>query len=319
MQQLADLKVKNAAPAAERNVKVDKFKSRYLSVNFVKSLLWKIVRAVLIFGLCYIILYPFFIKIVNAFKGFNDFFDPTVRFLPKSFTLDNIKVVIERMNYWVALRNTALLALALATIQTFISAFVGYGFARFKFKLNGLFFFLVILTLIVPSETIIIPLVIQFKSFLGIKNFNLIDTPFPQLIMGLTALGFKNGLYIFMFRQFFKNIPKELEEASYLDGCGTLKTYFIIMFPSANSILVTVFLLSFSWQWTDTVYTSVFFKDTPILPNLINGLGMGSEMPIILSNYMNIGALLAILPIALLFIAAQRLFVQSIDRTGIVG
>lgn len=319
VQKTKEIKRTDLALAERRRVRMELFRARYFSFNFLKSVAWKVIRFVLIMGLCYIILYPFFIKIVNAFKGYNDFFDPTVRFLPKNFTLGNIRTVIERMNYWEALRNTFFLATGLSLVQTFISAFIGYGFARFKFKGNNFFFFLVILTLIVPPETIIIPLVIQFKDFMGLGN--LIDRPFPypQVILTATGLGFKNGLYIFMFRQFFKNIPKELEEASYLDGCGLFKTYFKIMFPSATSVLVTVFLLSFSWQWTDTVYTSVFFKEIPFLPNLISGLGMGSEMPIILSNYKNIGAILAILPIALLFIVAQKFFVQSVDRTGLVG
>ena len=191
-------------------VRLERFKSKYLKPQTLTSVLWVIVRAIILLGLCYIILYPFFIKIINAFKTYSDFIDPTVRFLPKNFTLDNIKHVINEMNYWTTLRNTVVICLILSPLQTLVCAVTGYGFARFRFKLRGICFFLVIFSLIVPSQTILLPLYLKFKTFLGV--FNLIGTPWPLVIMSLTGLGIKNGLYIFMFRQFFRNMPKELED-----------------------------------------------------------------------------------------------------------
>ena len=281
-----------------------------------KFILWYIVRAVIIVGICYVILYPFLTKIINGFKSYDDLIDPTVEYFPRNPTLQYYIQVLKEMDYLKSFGNTLLISLVVAFLQTAVAAVVGYGFARFKFKGNKLLFAMVILMLIIPPQIILVPLFVRFKMFLGF--INLIDTPWPTFIMAATGTGFKNGLYIFLTRQFFINMPKELNEAAAIDGCGVYKTFFKIMLPSATTILTTVFLLSFSWQWTDTLYNGLFFQDTNILSNAINKVGVGAPMAVS-GNQQNIGALWVILPLAILYIFAQRAFVESIDNAGIVG
>ena len=280
------------------------------------SLGWSLVRAVIIIGICFIILYPFFVKIVNGFKSFDDLIDPTVEYLPRVYSLEYWISAFEQMEYPKAFLNTLLVSLGVAILQTAVAAVTGYGFARFKFKGRNLLFLFVILMLIVPPQTILVPLFIKFKQFFGF--INLIDTPLPVFIMAATGTGFKNGLYIFLARQFFINMPKELNEAAAIDGCGVFGTFFKVMLPSASTILTTVFLLSFSWQWTDTLYNGLFFQDTAILSNAINVVGMGESMAVS-GNLQNIAAILAVIPLAVLYIFAQKSFVESIDNAGIVG
>ena len=306
-----------AEATASGRKKWNRWKARHLTPQAVTSLLWKLVRAVILLGLCYIILYPFFIKVVNAFKTYSDFIDPTVRFLPKTFTWGNVRHVVKEMSYWSALQNTLLISVALGALQTLVCAVVGYGFARFQFKGRNLCFFLVIFSLIVPSQTILLPLYLKFKAFLGV--FKLIGTAWPLVILSMTGLGIKNGLYIFMFRQFFRNMAKELEEASYLDGCGTLRTFTKIMLPAATAVMTTVFLLALAWQWTDTVFSPLFLDEVNILSKNVSALAQSAGKPIEVANYVNIGAVLAVLPIALIYIVLQKFFVESIDRAGIVG
>lgn len=306
-----------AEATASGRKKWNRWKARHLTPQAVTSLLWKLVRAVILLGLCYIILYPFFIKVVNAFKTYSDFIDPTVRFLPKTFTWGNVRHVVKEMSYWSALQNTLLISVALGALQTLVCAVVGYGFARFQFKGRNLCFFLVIFSLVVPSQTILLPLYLKFKAFLGV--FKLIGTAWPLVILSMTGLGIKNGLYIFMFRQFFRNMPKELEEASYLDGCGTLRTFTKIMLPAATAVMTTVFLLALAWQWTDTVFSPLFLDEVNILSKNVSALAQSAGKPIEVANYVNIGAVLAVLPIALIYIVLQKFFVESIDRAGIVG
>ena len=306
-----------AEATASGRKKWNRWKARHLTPQAVTSLLWKLVRAVILLGLCYIILYPFFIKVVNAFKTYSDFIDPTVRFLPKTFTWGNVRHVVKEMSYWSALQNTLLISVALGALQTLVCAVVGYGFARFQFKGRNLCFFLVIFSLVVPSQTILLPLYLKFKAFLGV--FKLMGTAWPLVILSMTGLGIKNGLYIFMFRQFFRNMPKELEEASYLDGCGTLRTFTKIMLPAATAVMTTVFLLALAWQWTDTVFSPLFLDEVNILSKNVSALAQSAGKPIEVANYVNIGAVLAVLPIALIYIVLQKFFVESIDRAGIVG
>lgn len=297
-----------------------RFKSKYLTLSFLAKVLGNIVRAVIIIGLCFLILYPFFVKIVNGLKPVSEMTDPTVRFIPKRPTLANFATVIGLINYKTALLNSLWFTTILAAIQTIVSALVGYGFARYKFRGNGPLFFLVIFTLIVPPETIMIPFFMKFRFFLGF--IDLLNTGWPFVILATCCLGLKNGLYIFMFRQYYRNMPKELEEASYLDGCNSFQTFYKIMLPPAVSMIVTIFLLAFSWQWTDTTYTSMFINDPSRFVLICNAVNLPQTTSIaadLTANYQQIASILGILPVAIIYIFAQRFFVQSIDRTGLVG
>ncbi len=293
-----------------------RLRAKYLQRDAALRFLWALLRAGLLIGLCYVILYPFFTKAINAFKTYDDLIDPTVRFLPKHLTTEYVQRALQKMQYPKALLNTVLLSTMVGAVQTIVCAVVGYGFAKFRFKGNGALFFFVILMLVVPPQTILVPLFTKFRFFLG--SINLIDTPLPMLIMGLTCTGFKNGLYVFLFRQFFRNVPTELNEAASLDGYGPYRTFLHIMIPTAVPMLTTVFLLSFSWQWTDTLYNSLFFKNTPLLANTVSAVAAG-ELRAVAGNLTNAAALLAVLPLALVYIFAQKAFVGSIDRAGLVG
>lgn len=280
---------------------------------------WSIVRAVILLGLCFLILYPFFIKIVNGFKSLNDFLDPTVKYLPKEPTWDNWITAFKKMDYVHSLLRTLSVSLICGVLQTLISALVGYGFARFRFRGSRILFASVILVLLVPPQTILIPLYETFRQVLGNSNWSLINTMWPITILSLTGMGLRNGLYIFMFRQSFKNMPHELEEAAYIDGCGPFKTFFSVMLPSARSIIVTVSLFAFSWAWTDTFYNDLFFGERTVLASAVGLLSKTFEESIMDSMLQNVGAVLAILPLAILYLFAQKAFVQSVERSGIVG
>ena len=294
----------------------ERLKTKYLSLAGIGSIAWKIARFVILFGLCFVIVYPFGVKIIDSFKSFADFLDPTVQYIPKYFTLDNIKTVMEQMGYKNALIKTFLFSAAIGIIQVAITSVVGYGFARFKFWGKTILFGLVILELIVPPQTIMIPLFIRFRFFYG--GVSLIGTLWPIILLTFTGLGIKSGLYIYMFRQFFINMPKELEEAAYIDGCNTFQTYYKVMLPSAVSTMVTVFLLSFSWQWTDTVYSSLF-RTTGLMANAINNVGDPDMEEVMITTYNNTAAVLSVLPIAIVYLFGQKFFIQGVERSGITG
>lgn len=297
-------------------LKITRLKSKYLTPAGISGLAWKIARAGIIIGLCYVILYPFMVKIIDSFKSFEDFLDPNVIFIPKYFTLENIRNVIIRTQYFKTLLNTATLSGAIALLQVVVSALVGYGFARFKFKGKSLLFFCVILTLIVPPQTIMIPLFIRFRFFFG--GLNLISTPWPSVIMAMLGIGLRNGLYIFMFRQVFRNMPKELEEASYIDGCNCFQTFYRIMLPSATALLVTVFILSFSWQWTDTVHSGLLMSKLQLFANVVERASTG-EKEIMVTVLNNASAVMAVLPLAGVYLFGQKFLIESLERSGIVG
>ncbi len=183
-------------------------------------------RFILMLGVSYVILYPFFAKIAGSFMTKEDVVDATVSLIPKNFTLDIYKYLIVENNYLIALRNTILLSLLCALIQTFISCLVGYGLAKFKFKGNKLLMLIVVVTMVIPHSTLSLAILRHFASFdLGVimswgykgpielilgKTLSLTNSFWPLIVLSIGGLAFKNGLYIYMMRQFFKGVPDEL-------------------------------------------------------------------------------------------------------------
>ena len=295
---------------------------------------WSIVRAVILLGLCFLILYPFFIKIVNGFKSLNDFLDPTVKYLPKEPTWDNWITAFKKMDYVHSLLRTLSVSLICGVLQTLISALVGYGFARFRFRGSRILFASVILVLLVPPQTILLSLYTKFRYFdvfgilrlCGVKSLpNLTNGGFlPVALLSVTGFGFRGGLFIFLMRQFYNGIPKELMEAAYVDGANVYRTYFSVIFPQGRTLMVTVFLLSFSWMWTDTFYANVLYSGYDIVARIVSAArymsGLGVTQGTLTSGmYINTATMMLLAPLLLVFIFGQKLMVEGIENSGIVG
>ncbi len=328
----------------ERTSLKERLRIKYLSPSFLVSLVWWIFRFILLVGLAYIVLLPFFSKIAGSFMSPEDFIDVSVKYIPKYPSLHQYKTILTENNYLLAFINTITLSLAAAFIQTFVCAFIGYGFAKFKFKGSGVLFLLVILTMIIPHQTLRLSLFMKFRYFdiFGIFNLfgggiadglkilpftslELTNTFWPIVLMSLSGLAYKNGLYIFMMRQFYRGVPDELEESAYLDGCDTMATYFRIILPLSVPMMVTIFLFAFCWQWTDSFYTEVFFPSMNItmMPDIIKvpksvdtSFAAGDLYE---SAIKNTCGLTIIIPLIFVYLFGQRFLVQGIERSGIVG
>ena len=299
-----------------------------------KKKLVEIFRLILLIGLCFIILYPFFIKLSTSFMQTKDLYDATVIYLPRNFTWSNITRAIEDSEYFTTLLTTTIFTLFLSILQILSCLLVGYGFARFEFPFKKVWFVCVIITLIMPLQNIMAPLYFYFKNFnffglLGEEGFSLIGSPVPLMLLSATCLGLRNGLYIYMFRQYFKGFPKELDESGQIDGANTFQIFSRIILPSGTSMIITCFLFSFVWQWTDTFYTSIFMPDNSLLQTKMVGLAGrfnamltlngGARDPYYASIFANVAILLLVLPLLILYLFTQRYFVESIERSGIVG
>ena len=243
---------------------------------------------------------------------------------------------------------------------------IGYGFAKFRFKGNTLLFLLVMLTMIVPHQTLQLSMFMTFRYFDifeifgflaggGITVFgqtilegaiditplfekgskiaeiwtphglNLCNTYAPLVIMSITGLAFKNGLYIYMLRQFFTGVPDALEESAYLDGAGTMRTFFQIILPLSVPMMITVFLFAFCWQWTDDFYTTMFFTSTKTqLLTKIVGIPQSlkldySGQSLYYAAIRNTCGLVIILPLVILYLFCQNFLVQGIERSGLTA
>nr|WP_127490654.1 carbohydrate ABC transporter permease [Paenibacillus glycanilyticus] len=311
--------------------------ARLLSFESWKRWIWSFVRLVLIAGLSFVILYPIIQKISTAIKAKTDLYSPIVVWIPEHYSLENFKNAISIMDYWKTLLNTFTLS-ATTTILTAIScALAGYAFARLKFKGSNLLFGGVILTIMVPPTTILIPMYLNLKDFslMGLiplitgKSVNLLNSYWPFILTSITANSLKAGLYIFIFRQFFRGIPREVEEAAYMDGASVGQTFLRIMLPNAIPSIITVLLFSFVWQWNDSFFTTTYLTSSDVMStqlsslpynlSIILGNDASAKDPFYLSMVQDTGILLAILPLIVLYLFVQRYFVESIERTGLVG
>ena len=365
----------------------ERLKAKFLSSYFLTKVVFWIFRLVLMIGISYVVLFPFITKIASSVMSPEDFVDVTVRLIPKNFTLDIYRAVINELDYWKAFGNTFALSMTNAVLQMFTCCLIGYGFAKFKFKGRNLLFALVMLTMIVPHQTIQLSMFMKFRYFdiLGIvrllkgggielfgfnvkdlgegvaqffqsleclpdriqmfeyikangaKDFrinieiteagmNICNTYLPFILLSITGLAFKNGLYIFMMRQFFRGLPDELEESAYMDGSGTFRTFLQIILPLSIPMMVTVFLFAFCWQWTDNFYTSIFLNSSTskLLVDIVEvpkSLAMeGFEaQSLYYSAIRNTCGLMIIFPLVILYIFGQNFLVQGIESSGLAN
>jgi len=309
----------------------------YLLKKIIMRRLYSIARAVLIFGLCFLILQPLFNKISASFMAEKDLYDPTIIVVPRNPTLDNYKIAAYLLKYWKILRNTLFVSLLASVAQVVCCTLVGYGFARFKFPLKKLWFACVILVIVVPPQTIMSSLYLNFRFFdiFGIikaitgSTINLQNSIIPYILLCMTGMGLKSGLYIFLIRQYFRGVPKELEEAAYVDGCGNFQTFIRIMLPDATPIITSCFLFAFVWQWTDSFYARIFLKSTsllatelPALPTrlseyIVSLTGSGKASTAYGMAMISTGMIMTIIPLLIIYVIAQKGFVESLSQTGL--
>ena len=310
----------------------------YLLQKKVTEVFVSICRFILLFGMCFMILQPILNKISVSFMTEKDLFNPIVINIPEHFTTENYKMASELMQYPKALTNSIVISLTIALLQIAMCTLVGYAFARFKFPLKNFWFACVILVILIPPQTIASSLHLHFRffDFLGLfklitgDTINLRGSKIPYYLMSTGCMGLKNGLYIYMIRQFFRNIPGDLEEAAYVDGLGMFKTFIRIMLPEAKPILTSCFLFAFVWQWTDGFYAKMFLGTTQLvstsLAKIVDSLGayiqrisgIKTTVSIAYSNcILATGTLMIIMPLIILYLFAQRAFVESISSSGI--
>lgn len=293
---------------------------------------WCFFRFIILAGLSFIILYPLLYMVSCAFRDRADMNDPTVMWLPRHFTLKTIRDTARAMNMPDSLINTLVINAGCSVLQVISCAVTGYGFARFRFRGRGVLFGLVIVMILVPPQVIALPLYGQFRYFgiKGIFTVNLINSMAAMYLPAAAANGIRSGLMILIFRQFFKGLPRELEDAACIDGCGPLRTFVSVMIPNAGAAFLTVFLFTVVFYWNDFYVSSTFFTNSQTLAIMLKNidtqlkLSLYGSMAAELSPreqiiWQEAGCFISVFPILLLYVLMQRHFTEGIERSGIVG
>ncbi|HEX6971387.1 MAG TPA: carbohydrate ABC transporter permease [Limnochordia bacterium] len=278
---------------------------------------WVITYVLLIDG-AFIFLYPIIWVASTSLKTAVDFLDESIRWIPIHFHWQNYVEVLEPMRFWEALQNTGTIAATAVVAQVVSSALVGYGFARLRFPGKNLLFTLVVLSMVIPPQSIVIPRYIIYRVL------GWIDTLYPFIVPSFFGFGLYGALFIFLFRQVFSGFPYELDDAARIDGAGVFNTFWRIFLPLAKPAVVTVALFSFVWNWNDYYGQSIFLNQQRTLSTALASFtgtremfetgGFAEVYPHIMA-----ATALTMLPCVLLYVFAQRYFLESIERAGLKG
>ena len=318
-----------------------------------------ILRGFIFFGLSFIIVFPIFQEISLAFRDPPDLNNKLVNWIPENFSLFNVKISIILLNYWKALWNNVKVSTISTVCQLFATSLAGYALSRLKFKGSNIIFWLLMLTLIVPPQAVSLSRTFYLGSFdifafgnhPGLSEKLLGHTlklkgtgkTIVFYITSLTGQGIRAALFIFLFRQFFRGIPVELEESAQIDGAGVVRTFISVMLPNARGVITTVALFAFVWQWNDVYYTSMYEVSGDTYPmltaklvtmservaalilqpqyvNIVKTIGEGiTKNALFTETLLNTAALLIMTPLLIAYLFVQRLFIEGVERSGIVG
>lgn len=314
--------------------------SAYKTKRAISSFIISLFRYALLISVSYVVLYPLFYMISNSVKGIVDWSDPNVFWIPKHFTGLWYEWALETLDFFNALKNTVLFELVAAFLEILSCSVVAYGLARFKFRGKKFLMFMLILTILVPDQMIIIPKMMNFANldFFGIISLinnatgagiriNILNTGFVFYLPSLFAVGLRSGIIIYIYIQFYKGLPRELEEAAWIDGAGLFKTYTKIALPSSGVVITTVSIFAIIWHWNDYYLAIMYMNDAVSMPLAVRLANVEDVM----STLYNVWGgskmtatqcaccILFIAPMLLMYIFLQRKFVKSIDRVGITG
>ena len=309
--------------------------NNYKARKTAGSIAVSIVRLIFLIAFSYILLYPFAYMISHAFRAPANNFDPTIEWVPKYFSIEPFKVAFSCLEFGSSIWNTFLAEVISTGISVISCGFAAYGMARYKFKGRNLMQFMLIISILLPASMIIIPNYINYRNFdiLGVLNLignligkdiriNLLETVWAFWLPALLGVSLKSGFLIYIYIQFYKGLPKELEEAAWVDGASPLKTYLRIVFPSSGVAITTVTVFSLIWNWNDYYSALMYWQANPTLAVKLSSFtnyAKQFDTRVALADSTLAACLLFVLPLLIFYMIMQKRFIASIASTGIVG
>jgi multiple sugar transport system permease protein len=276
----------------------------------------------------FIYLYPLLVMISKSFMSLDDLLDSSINWIPSTFNVSNYVQAARSMDFWKSLAQSFMIA-GIPTVCNVVSdALIGYGLARFDFRGKKFVIGVIILSFVLPSQITMIPTYVMYS------NMGLLGTLWAFIIPALLGQGINAPIFILIFYQFFRQVPKVLIEAAQIDGAGFFKSFIKISVPSATPAIITVTLFSFVWYWNESYLTGLYVHGVMTDSGLTTLVIQLQNFATNFSNYANTaasgatnlnesismaGTVLSVLPLLIIYFVMQRYFVESIDRTGITG
>lgn len=288
-------------------------------------------KQIIVYGLLicigFIYLYPILYMFSTSFMNRDDLLDSSVKWLPNTLHIQNYIDAAKSMDFFASLGKGILIAGLPTLCNVLICMVVGYGFASFKFKGKNILMGLLIFSYILPSQVTMIPTYVLYN------DTGLLGTIWAFVLPAVFGNGLNAPIFILIFYQFFKQVPKVLIEAAQIDGAGYFKSFVKIAIPSAAPAILTVVLFSFVWYWNESYLTELYVQGLStksIWTNLVvqlknfdasfNTRAVTGDLATNLNESVRMAATaISILPLLLMYFVLQRYFVESIDRAGITG
>ncbi len=295
-------------------------KRRLLGMHTSDGLIFKAILYALLIGIGFVYMYPLLYMLSIALQDLTDLLSPSVIYIPTKLYLDNIITSFEVLQFGQTLISSLSVTLIPAILQTIVASVIGYGFARFDFPFKKIIFSIVILTYIMPPQLTMIP---RFVLFF---DLGLLESVWSIIVPATLGQGLYSAVFILIFYQFYKLIPKAYDEAAQLDGASPFYIYFKIAVPLSIPSFVSAFLFSFVWYYNETYTASLF------LGNQVSTLQL--KLFSFVSSYQDLfpgqtalihegvrmaATLLIILPMIIVYLIMQRLFIQGVDQSGLTG
>ena len=302
----------------------------YKQTTLLKNIIVMLFSLFLLISIGYVIIYPLMYMITNSIRTGQSYYDPTITWITTKTTFSNFLYAIQAMDYLNAL-NFSIVFELLPSILHLTTC-----------KLKKPLIIILFITILLPVQATMLPSYINFSQldFLGIFEWifkrtgtdlrlNLLNTPFVFYLPALFGVGLKSGTIIYIYIQFFKGLPRELEEAAWIDGSGPLRTFLVIAIPSSSVVIFTNLIFSIIWHWNDYFRAAMFLKERAYftlavqlaeIQNTLDSLRLSfnTDTPATVAIIMA-SCLIYVLPVLLMYICLQTKFVKSIDRVGITG
>ncbi|MDR2654822.1 MAG: carbohydrate ABC transporter permease [Oscillospiraceae bacterium] len=276
----------------------------------------------------FIYIYPLLYMISSSFMTLDDLLDSSIKWLPSSVTFANYAQAAKSMDFWKSFFQSIIIA-GVPTVCNLVScALIGYGLARFEFPGKKIVFGVIILTFVLPSQITMIPTYVLYS------NLGILGTIWSFILPSMFGMGINAPIFILIFYQFFRQVPRALIEAAHIDGAGYFASFLRIALPSAVPAFITVALFSFVWYWnesyltemyvhgvlTDSGWTTLIIQLDNFASNYSSYATTAASAATSLNEAIKMsGTLLSVLPLLLMYFFLQRHFVESIDKAGITG
>jgi ABC-type glycerol-3-phosphate transport system permease component len=299
------------AVATQRAVAATPSKQRKIELFDVAATLLTVALALLFF-------FPLYWALVGALKRPNELQVIPPLLFPPVPQWSNFVQVGEVIPFYRYVWNTAVITIIGSIGGVISSSLVGYGFSSFRFRGRTTLFIILLATMVLPAEVTLIPTYILFVNILGMGN-----TIYPLVLPAFLGGG---AFSIFLFRQFFASIPRDLNDAAKIDGCGPFRYYLTILMPLSMPVIITLCILWFQFYWNDLMGPLIYLTDQD-KSTITTGLlalrstlgGTFSRRGQAMDHLLMAGSLIGMLPSILIFFALQRYFIRGVIMTGIKG